>query len=207
MTFETTYKSDNESLLVQLGVYEQYHPIVMEAAKKYVLSWEVIAGLGSRESHWGLALKPKGPGGTGDFTARHCVGRVELFRSDIHPPDSKGYGRGLFQIDFDWHEFARSGNWQDPRENIFYGCKVLADSINTIKRRCTTIDGSIAIKGFDPGMILRYGLAAYNAGPLAVLTVIREGKEIDSCTTGKDYSADVLSRAGWFRERLIHEYA
>jgi hypothetical protein len=40
---------------------------IMDAAEKYNLQPSIIAGLGSRESLWGLALKPKGPAGTGDF--------------------------------------------------------------------------------------------------------------------------------------------
>lgn len=200
---ETTYENDNPSLMAQLGAYEQYHPIVIEAAKKYNLNPWVIAGLGSRESHWGLALKPKGQVGRGDFSPRHCVGRVDAFRSDIHPPDGQGYGRGLMQIDFDAHEFARTGNWQDPQENIMYGCKVLADSMSAIKRRCTTESRTVVAPGYDPEQLIRYGLAAYNAGPLAVLTAIRQGLDVDSVTAGDDYSADILNRAGWFQRALI----
>ncbi len=202
MKFETTYKPDNISLLCQLGAYEQYHPIVMGACEKYNIPWSIIAGLGSRESQWGLDLKPPGPGGTGDFTPRHCIGRVEKFRNDIMPPDGLGYGRGLMQIDFDAHEFARTGNWQDPQENIFYGCKILAESMDTIKRRCTSESGSVVVSGYDSEVLLRYGLASYNAGPLAVITTIRQGVDMDSVTTKENYSKDVFNRAGWFQRAL-----
>lgn len=203
MIFKTTYDPENISLLFQLGAYEQYHPYVIEASEKYNINPWVIAGIGSRESHWGLALKPMGSCGRGDFSPRHSVGRTEAFRSDVHPPDGPGFGRGLLQIDFDAHEFARTGNWQDPQENILYGCKVLAESINTIQRRCTSADGSIMIAGYVSARLICYGLAAYNAGPLAVLTAIRQGVDIDSVTTGDNYSADVLNRAGWFQRALI----
>lgn len=203
MKFETTYLPDNKSLLRQLGVYEQYHPIVIEASKEYNIDWSVVAGLGSRESHWGLALRPKGPAGRGDFAPRHCVGRAEKFRSNIHPPDGPGFGRGLLQVDFDSHEFARTGNWKDPKENIFYGCKVLANSISIIKRRCATESGAVVVSGYDPERLVRYGLAAYNAGPLAVLTAIRQGVDVDSVTAGENYSADILNLARWFSERLV----
>ena len=193
MFFETMYEPDNKSLLKQLGVYEQYHPYVVEASEKYNINPWVIAGIGSRESHWGLALKPKGPGGTGDHG--HRKGKMPL--------DGLGWGRGLLQVDYFYHEFARTDNWKDPRENILYGCKVLAESMSIIKRRCTTESRTIVAPGYDPDQLVRYGLAAYNAGPLAVLTAIRRGIDVDSVTTGDNYSADVLSRAGWFQRALL----
>jgi len=177
MTLETTYAPDNPSLLAQLKAYQQYHPIVLAAAALHNLDWWVIAGLGSRESHWGLALIPKGPGGSGDG----------------------GHGLGLMQIDSRSHEFARTGPWSDAEKNIEYGCQVLRQSLEVIKRRCTNSLGEAAVKYYQPDMLISYGLAAYNAGPLAVLTAIREGRDCDSCTTGGDYSSDVLNRAGWFQ--------
>jgi len=203
MFFETMYEPDNKSLLLQLGVYEQYHPYVVEASEKYNIKPWVIAGIGSRESHWGLALKPKGPAGTGDFTPRHCIGRVEKFRNDIMPPDGSGYGRGLMQVDFDAHEFARTGNWKDPKETIFFAADLLKESALIIKRRCLSANATVVIEGYDPDQFIRYGLAAYNAGPLAVLTAIRRGVDVDLVTTNGDYSADVLSRAGWFQRALL----
>ena len=181
MFFETTYDKDNKSLLCQLGLYEQYHPIVITACEKYNIPWSIIAGLGSRESQWGLDLDPPGPEGTGD----------------------NGHGKGLLQIDDRSHDFAKWESWKNPRENIFYGCKVLADSISIIKRRCTSESRTVVVSGYDPEQLVRYGLAAYNAGPLAVLTAIRRGVDIDLVTTGDNYSADVLSRAGWFQRALL----
>ena len=196
MFFETTYDPDNKSLLCQLVEYtSKYHPYVIESAEKYNLNPWVIAGLGSRESHWGLALKPKGPGGTGDHAPRK--GKM--------PPDGLGWGRGIMQIDYFSHPFARGDEWMDPQKNIMYGSKVLANSMRTIKGRCTLKDGSIVIPGYDSDRLICYGLAAYNAGPLAVLTAIRRGVDVDLVTTGDNYSADVLSRAGWFQRALLVE--
>lgn len=203
MNLTTTYDAKDKSLLAQLGMYMLYHPIVIEASKEHNLNPWIIAGLGSRESQWGLALTPNGPSGTGDFTPRHCVGRVEKFRSDLLPPDGLGYGRGLLQIDFDAHEFARGNDWKDPGANIMFAAMLLKESALIVHRRCTSANASVVIKGYDPDQFIRYGLAAYNAGPLAVITTIREGKDCDSCTTGRDYSADVLNRAGWFEAAML----
>ena len=302
MKFETTYTSDNQSLLEQFTEAQRYHPYIMDAAEKYNLQPSIIAGLGSRESLWGLALKPKGPAGTGDFRERKFP---TPYRTGHLPPDG-GFGRGLLQIDFDAHEFARGDRWKDPLENILYGCKVLAQCMGIIKRKVATGIGnaatglavatghdalatafgaaaagySAAAAGHDavaaesgcaasvhdvvtiafgaaaactgdgasgpvnvaaghdavtsafsgtafscvatdlavasgPGNvaaghdamatglsdreILRAALASYNAGPGRILKALREAKDIDYYTTGRNYSSDVLNRAGWFQ--------
>jgi len=190
MFFETMYEPDNKSLLKQLGVYEQYHPYVVEASEKYNINPWVIAGIGSRESHWGLALKPKGPGGTGDHG--HRKGKMPL--------DGLGWGRGLLQVDYFYHEFARTDNWKDPRENILYGVSLVSKNLIYL-RRVALKQAAIAALGEEE--ILRAALSGYNAGPTRVMHSICRDKGIDSCTTGGDYSADVLSRAGWFQRALL----
>ena len=192
MTFKTTFAPDNESLLRQLGVYEQYHPIVLEAAEKYNIDWPIVAGLGSRESHWGLSLKPKGPEGTGDFSLRQ--GSIS--------PDGLGWGKGLLQIDSYWHEFARGEQWKIPRENILYGVSLLSKNILDFRKAAITRSEIQALGEVD---IMRSALAGYNAGMSAAKRAICAGRNIDSCTTGRNYSADVLNRAGWFQDRaLVH---
>jgi hypothetical protein len=42
-------------------------------------------------------------------------------------------------------------------------------------------------------------VAAYNCGATATLNAIQAGLDVDAKTTGKDYSKDVLNRAGWFQ--------
>jgi soluble lytic murein transglycosylase-like protein len=132
-----------------------------------------------------LILKPEGPTGTGDSLERRSPTR---FRDGRLPPDA-GFGRGLMQIDFDAHEFARTGNWKDPEENISYGCKVLADSQDFIRRK-TNLEGI---------PLLRAALAGYNAGPGNALRAFRDGHDLDFFTTGRDYSKDMLNRAGFFQ--------
>jgi len=178
--FSTTYQKNNKSLLEQMAEASKYNAFIEEASETYDIQPSVIGGVGSRESHWGLILKPKpGPDGTGDFTKRN--GKL--------PPDGLGYGRGLMQIDYNAHSFARTGNWKDPRENILYGCKVLADNIELIKRK-TNQEG---IK------LLQSAIAGYNCGPNNVLKTIQDGRDVDFYTAGRDYSKDVLSRAGFFQ--------
>lgn len=186
MIFTTTYEKDNPSLLAQLKEANKYLPWINEAAQKFNLQPSIIAGLGSRESHWGLALKPEGPEGTGDFIER----RPKKFRPGTLPSDGLGFGRGLLQIDFDWHEFARIGKWADPRENILYGCKLINEPIFKKSR----LGGNFSEKDS-----LRACLAAYNAGAWRVLRDIKQEIDVDTHTSGRNYSADVINRAGWFQ--------
>jgi hypothetical protein len=184
--FPTTYARSDQSLRQQLAEAEKYKNLIEAAASQYSFPTSLLAGIGSRESHWGLALTPPGPAGTGDFTGRRFPTR---YRTQALPPNG-GFGRGLMQIDFDAHEFARTGNWKEPRENILYGAKVLADNRDFFKRR-------------DPGLtgtaLLQSALASYNAGAGNVLKAVRDGRDIDFYTAGRDYSKDVLNRAGWFQ--------
>jgi len=189
--FETTYAGNNRSLLDQLEAAAQYRAVIEEGAGRCEVQPCVIAGIGSRESHWGLALQPPGPGGTGDFGKRRHPAR---YRRGALPPDGGGFGRGLMQIDYDAHAFARGGEWPDPHANILYGCQVL-DEATAFLRRKTELTGR---------SLLRAAIAAYNCGPGNALKAHRAGRDIDYYTAGRDYSADVLNRAGFFQDNGWH---
>jgi hypothetical protein len=189
--FGTTYSKSDAALARQLEEIKKYQAVIEKAASKNDLPPALIAGIGSRESHWGLALNPLGPGGTGDRIARRAP---TPFRTGPLPPDNCGFGRGLMQIDFDAHDFARTGNWQDPETNICYGVGVLCDARSLLRRK-TTLSGTA---------LLRAALAAYNCGAGNVLNAIRNGYDVDFFTAGRDYSRDALSRAGWFQ---LHGWA
>ena len=184
--FVTTYALNDASLSRQLTEANKYKIIIDKAAAKFDFQPSLIAGMGSRESHWGLALQPPGPAGTGDRVGRRSPTR---FRTGSLPPDNCGFGRGLMQIDFDAHDFARTGNWQDPEKNIFYGAGVLSDARSLIQRK-TSLEGVA---------LLRAALAAYNCGAGNALNAIRDGRDIDFFTAGRNYSKDTVNRAGWFQ--------
>jgi hypothetical protein len=189
---DTSYPKDHPSLVVQLAEAAKYRSFIEEGARlcngigdTVWVRPAIICGLGSRESGWGLMVKPHGPGGTGDATPRS---NSKPYRVGPLPPDGGGFGRGLLQIDYDAHEFARTGPWQEPRENILYGCGILRNAIQLVQRR-TELEGLKAIRG---------GLAGYNCGPSNVITAIEEGRSPDFFTAHRDYSKDVVNRAGWF---------
>ncbi|MDM8564144.1 transglycosylase SLT domain-containing protein [Candidatus Halobeggiatoa sp. HSG11] len=188
--FKTTFSRNNRTMLEQLNEARKYNDIIKDVARRYNIKPSVICGIGSRESHWGIALRPKGPSGRGDFARRRPRGK----RRSAEPPDGGGYGRGLMQIDYDWHEFARTGKWYDPRENLIYACTVLDRARKYFDRKAQSLDEE---------QKLRAMLAAYNSGAAATLRSIRAGDDIDARTTGHDYSKDVLDRSGWFQ---LHDW-
>ncbi len=184
--FSTSYAKNNSTMLAQLEEAHKYKAFIEEAARRYQFQPAVLCGIGSRESHWGLALKPPGPGGRGDFARRPPRGD----RKTAIPPDGPGYGRGLMQIDYDWHEFARTGKWYSARDNILYACTVLESARKFFAKQTLRL---------NEDQTLRAILAAYNAGATATTRVLEAGKDVDAATTGKDYSRDVLNRSGWFQ--------
>ena len=156
------------------------------APAEYRVDPVVIGGIGSRESRWGLINRSPGPAGTGDFGPRRFP---TAFRTGALPPDGGGYGRGLMQIDFDAFPFARNGNWKDPEANINTGCSVLKSNLDLLGRKTS-------LTGRD---LLQAAIAAYNCGAGNVLTAISESHDVDFFTTGRNYSKDVLNRAGFFQ--------
>ncbi len=103
-----------------------------------------------------------------------------------------GHGRGIMQIDDrSFPDFANSGRWRDPRQNILMGARVLSG-----KRRFLTQNG------VGGALLTRASVAAYNSGEGNVRRAIRRGLDVDTFTAHRNYSADVLGRAEVFAELL-----
>ncbi len=183
--FTTTYPLDDPVLLDDLHAATRYGASIVAAAADFGLPPAIIAALGSRESRWGLALTPKGPHGTSDLVPRPFV---RPHRSAPLPPDGCGFRRGLLRVDYDAHEFARSGDWQSPDANLRYACGLLHEAKTQLRRR-TVLHGQA---------LLRAALAAYNCGLGNVMRAVQHGLDLDFYTAGRDYAHDVLDRAGFF---------
>jgi soluble lytic murein transglycosylase-like protein len=183
----TTFAQNDPTLLAHLSEARKYESFIRASAERAELLPSIIAGIGSRESGWGLSLSPPGPGGTGDFAPR----APNALRSGSLPPDGGGFGRGLMQIDWDAFPFARSGNWRNPVANIDFACGV-------VRQNFDFIGAHINLQPFD---LLRAAIAAYNAGAGRVLRQVATNgiNAVDLVTTGLNYSSDVLNRAGWFQ--------
>ena len=168
MGFSTNFDANNPSLLKQLEAAMQFRAFIEEGSSKFGFPLAIVAGIGSRESHWGLALTPPEPAGTGDH----------------------GHGHGLMQIDDRAHaNFINTNQWKNPKDNIFYGCKVLSESRAFFESK-TGLQGEKLLQG---------ALAGYNSGPANAVKAFQQGMDVDSFTTGRDYSKDVIKRAGWFQ--------
>lgn len=143
--FPTTYAANDPHLTKQLAeLNSKYIAFARAASVKYGVPLSTIAGIGSRESHWGLALTPPGPGGTGDG----------------------GHGRGLMQVDDRWHiPFIESGRWAIAEDNIHYGTAVVKSCMDFF-RKANWPDGEMLLRasvaGFNAGP--RRVLESYNAG-------------------------------------------
>lgn len=158
-----------------------------------------LLAIGDRETMWGTSkdLDMKGPKGTGDFAPRNPA----KWKSNM-PPDRRGWGRGLMQIDYGGHQDfclrrLPSGiyAWEDPWENILYGAGILHAEL-------THFDGAMDAAA-----------CAYNAGAGATFNALQkvlnapQGVDLalwrrqclDEVTTGKDYVSDTLRRMAAFQ--------
>lgn len=111
----------------------KWAPEILNAAQRYDVDPWVLAIIMYRESLGGDALTPKGPAGTGDSIPREPGNLYYKYADPTTglPPDGKGWGRGLMQIDYGVHiDWFKSGaNWQDPQTNINKGAEVFREKL------------------------------------------------------------------------------
>ncbi|KAM4795960.1 lysozyme g-like [Rhinophrynus dorsalis] len=96
-----------------------------------------------------------------------------------------GNAFGLMQIDIRWHTIR--GTWNSV-EHITQGVEILIEMFNFISRKFPSWSTDQKLKG---------ALAAYNAGPGSVNSF----DQIDSGTTGGDYSNDCTARAKYYKRK------
>ena len=183
--FATGYPLDHPILLEDLRAAARYGASIVAAAGASGLPPAIIVALGSRESRWGQALSPQGPAGTSDRLPRPWL---RPHRPQPLPGDGLGFRRGLMQIDYDAHEFARSGEWRSPDANIHYACRLLNETRARLRRR-SVLHGRALLRG---------ALAAWNSGIGNVMRAVQHGVDLDFYTVGRRYANEVLDRAGFF---------
>ncbi|XP_018418372.1 PREDICTED: lysozyme g-like [Nanorana parkeri] len=98
-------------------------------------------------------------------------------------------GFGLMQVDKRYHKLE--GTW-DSETHIAQATDILISMISQIKKKFSKASSEEILKG---------AIAAYNAGSGNV----RDLKDVDSRTTGKDYANDVVARAKFFKKKRILE--
>jgi hypothetical protein len=113
-----------------------------------------------------------------------------------------GHGRGWVQIDdrfhgpwLDAHAGCDSGSWDAKYRSALPAGHVPTLTASTLKA-IEMLQANMAFgraKGIPDGQAVRFACAAYNAGPGGAIAGAHAG-DVDSGTTGHDYSADVLAR-------------
>jgi hypothetical protein len=108
-----------------------------------------------------------------------------------------GHGHGPMQIDDrsfpDWCSRWRAGEL-DVADGIEQGCEVLASKLAEVAR--------LAASALPVQLWLQAGIAAYNCGSGRAVRALAKGADPDLCTTGSDYSKDVLAQAEVFRSAI-----
>lgn len=154
-----------------------YKVDIIRLAKQYGFKPSLIAAIGSRETRW----------------------LSKFFLGDIDPKTKLPHGHGPMQIDDrSFPQFAqdyRAGKLT-PVDGIEMGCKVLSAKLKSIKKFLPQLAGDLQ---------LRAAVAAYNCGEGNVKKVVLAGQDVDSKTTGHDYSRDVLERAEYFEQNGFGE--
>lgn len=90
---------------------EEWREYIEAAASATGLLPELIGAVMDRESNGGDALRPRGPGGTGDY----------------------GHGHGLMQIDDrTWGSWLATNDWEDPGINILFGANLLNANLKAL---------------------------------------------------------------------------
>jgi hypothetical protein len=152
---------------------ERYLDFVFEAAQTHRIDPFVIMGIFSRETWFGTYPHMKGAG------TPACIG-------------DNGNGHGIGQVDIRYHkEHIESGDWKDPRRHIDYCTGLLRWNYNYFHGKHLV----------DP-LLTRCMIASYNASFGRVLAAVLRADDPDSVTTGRNYSADVLRRAAWYRDKI-----
>jgi len=132
------------------------------------MAW-VLAAICSRESRFGLALSGAGLG-------------------------DAGHGHGEMQIDNRSHaDFCATNGWKSLEKSLEYVHKaVIVPSFNYLGDHGELFPGEG--DSIDYVKLFWATIAAYNCGAGNVRKALEAGDDVDSRTTGNDYSLDVRNR-------------
>lgn len=149
-------------------------PAIREACGLWNEDPYLLAAICLRESGagWGAGYEPKGaPDGWGDG----------------------GWAFGLWQVDRRWHgEDTQDPDAGYPRFQAECACRILHQSREYLRHH-QALD-------LEPLDLTVAAVAAYNAGPTTVRKALVAGHHADICTTGRNYSQDVLARRDALRQ-------
>jgi hypothetical protein len=108
------------------------------------------------------------------------------------------HGYGYTQIDINsYPDFVKSGDWKDPYKTYLKSITVLEEKRNYIERFLPKLGGEDLLKAI---------VAAYNCGQGNVVKALMAGNDVDSRTTGHDYSSEVFLRRNFYKQ-IVAELA
>ena len=180
----TTYPLDHPILPEDVEAAARYGASIVAAAGDFGLPPAVIVALGSRESRWGLALSPR------DRPARPTW-RPGRFSAAPRPAPAAGRARLCARPDAARFRRARV-RARRPLVRAGRQRPLCLRGAGRVPARAAPPDG--AARQWPAAAML----AAYNCGLDNVLRAARHGFDLDFYTVGRDYSRDVLNRAGFF---------
>jgi hypothetical protein len=186
--------------------------VAEKACAPHKMPPHLLLGICYAESNFGLALKPPGPAGSGDYIARPCNAdrdaRMKAFPLpgverrrladgikarkiagpvDAWVPTSTGWGCGLLQFDYEAHfDFCKSGAWKEPARIFDQACKLLLSGRSTLKQKCPGLAGA----DLDRAMV-----ASYNAGAGRVAKAVLAKQPLDSVTFHPGYVDKICGKA------------
>jgi hypothetical protein len=109
-------------------------------------------------------------------------------------PDGDGplrpFAYGLFQIDRRYHaDFISSPEAETVEGQAKYALALIEENRHLLRVICKV-----------PDMLEHGAIAAYNCGPRNVIRALSKGLDVDTYTTGRDYSAWIWKRADGLRQ-------
>lgn len=188
-TMPSTMPGSTQELVLnaELPAVLMFKGIILDAAAAHDVPPAIMAAIGSVESRWGTSalMQPNGPTGTGDRTPRNPKPPL---RPGSMPTDGLGFGRGLMQIDWDSHPFARTGDWRNAEANISFACGLLAANRDRFRTQLQ----------MSADHALLAAIAAYNAGFGGASKRIKS-LGLKAALAPPSYGAKVLARVEFFR--------
>lgn len=144
----------------------QYATAILTAAQRFGVDPWALAAIMYNESRGGIAsgYTPQGPAGTGDFIPRWAGNKYFQFANPQTglPPDGKGWGRGLMQIDYGVHNaWVTTNPWYDAQTNIDKGAEILKWNLDYFRKppgSSVTVESWRITKGMP-----QYGIAPWQS--------------------------------------------
>jgi hypothetical protein len=125
-----------------------------------------------------------------------------LMRGDLSQrpgeTEKQYHGYGYTQIDIgSYPDFVKSGDWKDPFKTYMKSIAVLEEKRQYIEKIMPRLEGEELLKAI---------VAAYNCGQGNVVKALLAGNDVDSRTTGRDYSSEVFLRRNYYNQ-IVAEIA